>query len=70
MSDDADLACRETQHHIEAALAFRKTEGLPFKGACHNCDEPLSDPHRYCDVDCRDDHELRRERSVQNRRIH
>lgn len=70
MSDEADVAFQFTQLQLEAAKALRKPEGLPFTGFCHNCEEPLEKPHRYCDVDCRDDHDLRRERSVQNRRFH
>lgn len=34
---------------------------IPFSGLCLSCEEPI-EKGRYCDSDCRDDHESRRKR--------
>lgn len=59
--DESDMATEremmDTQLAIQAAL--RKVTPLPPMGFCYNCEEPLSDGKRFCDVHCRDDWEIR-----------
>lgn len=65
MSDAADVAGDEQEliealllrKHREAAAQHQKVMAA-FTGKCLNCDEPL-EQGRYCDDDCRDDHERR-----------
>lgn len=65
MTDAADAAGDE-QELVEALLlrqhreaAAKHQEALKvFTGACLNCDAPL-DEGRYCDEECRKDHEKR-----------
>jgi hypothetical protein len=65
MSDAADSAGDE-QELVEALLlrqhreaAAKHQEALAtFTGKCLNCDAPL-DKGRYCDEECRKDHERR-----------
>lgn len=61
-ADPVDRASVEEQRILEQAieLARHKTSVvLPFIGQCYNCDEPLVPGHRFCDAECRDDHEKR-----------
>ena len=62
MSDDVDLA----QDHIEREEAMRrkykatpKLEAEPT-GECLNCYEPVSLDMRWCDKDCQEDWQKRR----------
>lgn len=59
MSDDADKADFQQEMFREAAMKMRRQEGPLPTGKCLFCDEPLPMPHRWCDVDCREDWEKR-----------
>lgn len=60
MSDAADLAEKEIEQRLEQARNYRKEEhSRPFTGLCSNCDEPVEEPKRFCDADCRDDYVAR-----------
>lgn len=70
MSDEADLA----NDQVEKALAqsIRQiaagVERIPYTGRCHNCGADLYNhekQRRWCDDDCRDDWQLRKDRGVQ-----
>jgi len=67
-ADPVDRASLEEQRNlqlnIQAALA-KTVKALPYIGQCYNCDELLPPGNRFCDADCRDDHQKReRSRSV------
>lgn len=48
-----------TQASIEAARKG-KSKRLAFIGRCHNCDDPVDDPHRFCPGgECLEDWEKR-----------
>lgn len=65
MTDAADAAGDEQElvealllrRHREAAAQHQKVMGA-CTGKCLNCEEPL-EQGRYCDEDCRIDHERR-----------
>jgi hypothetical protein len=60
MSDIADLGAEAAEFQLSLALEkVKTTPELTIKGNCYNCDEPLPSPLRFCDSDCRDDHEKR-----------
>lgn len=58
--DDADFTAERMARELERLLAVRKAAGPAPTGHCLNCGEPLRDPLRWCDPDCRDDWERRR----------
>ncbi len=60
MMDDADLASLAEQTRLAQLLRSRMRESLPFTGLCHNCCDPMDEAH-FCDADCRDDYEKRRQ---------
>lgn len=66
-ADPVDRAVVEQERILEEQLRLARekpVEHLPYIGCCHNCREPLADTLRFCDVDCRDDHEkIRRSRA-------
>jgi len=59
MSDVADQASQFeeafTQRSIDAVVRQAAGHNLPFKGFCHNCSDPVEEPKRFCDADCRED---------------
>ena len=57
-----------TQSSIDAVLNQGKQPVLPFKGRCHNCEEKLSEPLRFCDIDCLEDYEYVQQRKRANGR--
>lgn len=66
MADIADHANDLAQLQLDVALAARKKPAaIVFTGLCLNCGEPVSCgapggvPQRWCDEDCRDDHQAR-----------
>lgn len=60
MADEIDQAQERQEKALEAAIAHARHQTLPApSGACHNCAAPLSGSLRYCDGDCRDDHQRR-----------
>ena len=65
-ADPVDRAVVEQERLLEEQLrlARKPVETLAYIGSCHNCHEPLAEPLRFCDSDCRDDHEkIKRSRS-------
>lgn len=66
-ADPVDRAVVEQERLLEEQLRIARekpVQRLAYVGSCHNCSEPLPDPQRFCDVDCRDDHEkLQRSRA-------
>lgn len=62
MADFADEASLRSEIYLAAALSKPRTTA-PFSGFCLACREPVQE-RRYCDADCRQDHEttLRRGR--------
>ncbi|WP_041741338.1 DUF2116 family Zn-ribbon domain-containing protein [Collimonas fungivorans] len=58
MSDVADRAEWRIAKDIQTALQHaRKVEILNSDGHCCFCDEPVSYPALFCDVECRDDYD-------------
>ncbi len=56
--DIYDKATEVEERTRELSLKLRKPE-LAFTGQCHNCEESVPHPARFCDKHCRDDYELR-----------
>lgn len=56
-----DAACdrEEKDRELALALARQGVEIIPVTGKCHNCSASVPNGHRFCDVDCRDDWQLR-----------
>lgn len=64
-SDPLDQAAatqeRFTQESIEAARKENAKDRLIFTGRCHNCEDPVEHPHRFCPGgECLEDWEKRR----------
>lgn len=55
--DFADEAQQLSERHLEESLKKRKVLTIPFSGFCLKCSEPV-EQKRYCDSDCREQHEL------------
>lgn len=60
IADPIDAAAAETELFLETALRHRK-DVPQATGFCLNCEEPI-EQGRFCDIDCRDDHEKRTRR--------
>lgn len=63
--DFADQAQSLTEQHISNSISKRKTLTLPYSGKCLACGDPVEE-RRFCDSDCREDHEasLRRKHAT------
>jgi len=60
IADPVDRAVLEQEIILQEQLRQARKKPLvqlAYIGHCHNCHEPLADQLRFCDVDCRDDHE-------------
>lgn len=57
--DDADRAKEVEQMPIDRAIAAARaaTDDLAPCGICYYCDSIVPPGCRFCDADCRDDHE-------------
>lgn len=56
--DDADITSQRAEYdHLHNLEVSKKKNGPKATGRCLNCDAPLSDDHRWCDLNCRDDWE-------------
>ena len=57
MSDDLDNADKETRLMLEATLSNVNTE-VPDNntGRCIWCEEKIKGNHRWCSIECRDEH--------------
>lgn len=62
MADFADEASALADLHLAAALSRPRAQAAPFSGFCLACREPVEE-RRYCDSDCRADHEIQLKRS-------
>jgi predicted nucleic acid-binding Zn ribbon protein len=59
MSDEADIANDSMELNRLAAIeACRHQPGLPPKGSCWFCDEPVGPTQKFCDRNCAEDYEL------------
>jgi hypothetical protein len=59
-ADPVDRAVVEQDRLLEDQLRRARekpVERLAYIGRCWNCSEPLAEPLRFCDADCRDDYE-------------
>jgi hypothetical protein len=54
MGDMADLAQAQSERLDAARMSYRYPVAPLPTGFCFNCDEPLPDSRRWCDVECRD----------------
>lgn len=61
LSSDDDRATRREEEFLADALARRAREAaIPGRpGVCANCEATIAATARFCDVDCREDHERR-----------
>ena len=69
--DDADRAKEVEEIPIALAIAAARAEPdpLPACGVCYYCDAIVPPGCRFCDSDCRDDHErLRRVQAINGHR--
>lgn len=66
MADEVGAA--SSYFELEAAALSRrgKPKGLPPKGVCYYCDEPVADGKVFCDASCAEDHEWVASRAKQN----
>ena len=59
MSDIADRADKVIALALQHSLAAtRQKQIVTPNGHCGFCDEPVTFPGRFCDVECRDDFEI------------
>lgn len=59
MSDEIDIANEQADKIRERQLSVRKPSGPVATGFCYNCGYPVRAGWRWCDTDCRADHEAR-----------
>ena len=64
MADILDKADEVNELFLEAALRSKKPEGPTYTGFCHNCQEPLPFPDRWCDKDCNADWSARENKGL------
>lgn len=66
-----ELAESRMQMELEAgiAAAARKPREVESTGACHECGEELPGGRRFCDRDCLDTWQLRRDAQVRAGRL-
>lgn len=60
--DDIDRAQEREQSDREYAISehLRTAPELPAQGVCYNCQSIVPPGARFCDKDCRDDHDMRK----------
>ena len=64
--DDADRADREDIIKEQAIAAIRRrNDSLPGIGYCYYCGTALRGGNRFCDAECRDEHQT--EQRLKNR---
>jgi|RifOxyD3_1024039.scaffolds.fasta_scaffold12496_2 hypothetical protein len=66
MTDEIDRACEAEEWFRSQALDNRQVmaDAMPFTGQCYNCELTI-DSGSFCDVDCRDDYDLREKQNKQ-----
>lgn len=58
MADEVDMTAERDEREAPMRIAAsRKPVGPAANGSCHWCEEPVGPTLRYCDSDCRNDHE-------------
>lgn len=57
MADEIDDAQEMTDLHIARSLAKINTKTLAYSGSCLFCGDDCGTSRRYCNRDCREDHE-------------
>ncbi len=60
MCDEADIAADQEELMRQLALRVRRPLGPEWTGFCANCGEFVEQPLRWCNVECREDWELRK----------
>ncbi len=62
MADDIDLANEMLDAQISRAVATAGKLEIPTNpsGKCLNCYEPAKEGRRWCDADCREEYEQRK----------
>lgn len=69
MSNPADEAAKYEEVFTQAAIERAKNANgkrLVFTGFCHNCQDPVDEPQRFCDADCRSDYDYVQKRKRAN----
>ncbi|MCO5761905.1 MAG: hypothetical protein NHG36_10385 [Chromatiaceae bacterium] len=59
MSDPADQADDQVEAFTKTAMSRKQPEGPKYTGFCANCGEPVESPKRWCNAECREDHQVR-----------
>ena len=54
MADFADKSSELSEQLLDIALQNKKPEGPTYNGKCFFCGEPVEQPKRWCDAECRD----------------
>lgn len=54
MADFADKSSELSEQLLDIALTHKKPEAPGYTGKCFFCGEPINQPKRWCDVECRD----------------
>ena len=58
VNDEADRSDEKIAAAIEDGIdRVRRQAALFYTGECHYCCEPVKEPYRFCDSDCRDDYD-------------
>lgn len=57
MADLADDANNQAEMLLNVQLKARMKEGPKAKGKCLNCEKKLPRGVRWCDAECRDEHQ-------------
>lgn len=61
MADAIDHANDITELYLNVAMHNRtNAPRMPATGFCHNCEAPVEKNAHFCDTDCRDDWQKRR----------
>ena len=62
MADEIDLASDMMEAQISRAVAKAGGQEIPTNhtGKCLYCREPVEDGRRWCDADCREEYERRK----------
>ena len=64
MADEADFAARQEELALNISRSIRKPVGPEATGFCLHCGEDLSEGKRWCDTDCRDQWQKRKDRGL------
>jgi hypothetical protein len=62
VADEIDLASDMMEAQISRAVAKAAGQEIPknMTGKCLHCREPVKDGRRWCDADCREEYERRK----------